>query len=82
MDIKPNQYSRLVFWLKTSLVISAILLSSTIFIFSYSKKLNTEFSVITNDVRIGLKYQARNAHVKGNTDDGGVFDHHHYHLHH
>tara|TARA_B100000161_G_C33342211_1_gene320682 strand:- start:170 stop:631 length:462 start_codon:yes stop_codon:yes gene_type:complete len=31
---------------------------------------------VTNDVRIGLKYQARDTHITGNTSDGGSFDFH------
>ena len=47
-----------------------------IFQFSYSKKVGTPFSVVTKDVRIGLKYQARETHITGNTYDGGTFDFH------
>ena len=43
---------------------------------------NGEFSligagaVVTKDVRIGLKYQARETHIIGNTSDGSTFDLH------
>ena len=38
--------------------------------------MDPSFSVVTNDVRIGLKYQARDTHITGNTSDGGSFDFH------
>mgnify|MGYP000073598314 CR=1 FL=1 len=47
-----------------------------ILIFSYYKDVDTSFKVITKDVRIGLKFQARDAHIIGNTSDGGTFDFH------
>ena len=47
-----------------------------IFIFSYYRDANTSFKVITEDVRIGLKFQARDAHIIGNTSDGGTFNFH------
>jgi len=47
-----------------------------IFVFSYYKDVDNSFKVITKDVRIGLKFQARNAHIIGNTSDGGTFDFH------
>ena len=47
-----------------------------IFVFSYSKKVDPSFKVVTKDVRIGLKYQARDTHITGNTSDGGTFDFH------
>ena len=70
------QYTRLVFWLKLVLGLSAGFLFLVIFVFSYSKKVDPTFRVITKDVRIGLKYQARDAHIIGNTSDGGTFDFH------
>ena len=71
-----TQYTRLVFWLKLVLGLSAGLLFMVIFVSSYSKKVDPSFKVITDDVRIGLKYQARGAHIIGNTSDGGTFDFH------
>ena len=56
--------------------LSASFLFLVIFQFSYSKKVDTPFSVVTKDVRIGLKYQARETHITGNTYDGGTFDFH------
>jgi hypothetical protein len=56
--------------------LSAGLLFLVIFLFSYSKKVQPPFSVVTKDVRIGLKYQARETHITGNTSDGGTFDFH------
>ena len=56
--------------------LSASFLFLVIFQFSYSKKVDTPFSVVTKDVRIGLKYQAREAHITGNIFDGGTFDFH------
>ena len=71
-----TQYTRLVFWLKLMLGLSAILLFFVIFVFSYYKEEDTSFKVITKDVRIGLKFQARDTHITGNTSDGGTFDFH------
>ena len=56
--------------------LSAVLLFFVIFVFSYYKEKDTSFKVITKDVRIGLKFQARNTHIIGNTSDGGTFDFH------
>ena len=76
MITDATQYSRLVFWLKLMLGLSAGLLFFVTFLFSYSKKIQVPFSVVTKDVRIGLKYQARETHITGNTSDGGSFDFH------
>ncbi len=70
------QYTKLVFWLKLTLGLSAVFLFLVIFVFSYFRDVDTSFKVITKDVRIGLKYQARDAHIIGNTSDGGTFDFH------
>ncbi len=74
MVTNATQYTRLVFWLKLMLGLSAILLFFVIFVFSYYKEEDTSFKVITKDVRIGLKFQARDTHIIGNTSDGGTFD--------
>ena len=71
-----TKYTRMVFWLKFMIGLSACLLFLMIFVLSYSKKVDPSFSVVTNDVRIGLKYQARDTHITGNTSDGGSFDFH------
>ena len=71
-----TKYTRMVFWLKFMIGLSAGLLFLVIFVLSYSKKVDPSFSVVTNDVRIGLKYQARDTHITGNTSDGGSFDFH------
>ena len=76
MVTNTTQYTRLVFWLKLMLGLSAILLFFVIFVFSYYKQEDTSFKVITKDVRIGLKFQARDTHITGNTSDGGTFDFH------
>ena len=76
MVTNATQYTRLVFWLKLMLGLSAILLFFVIFVFSYYKEEDTSFKVITKDVRIGLKFQARDTHITGNTSDGGTFDFH------
>ncbi len=76
MITDATKYSRLVFWLKLLLGLSAGLLFLVTFLFSYSKKVQAPFSVVTKDVRIGLKYQARETHITGNTSDGGSFDFH------
>ena len=71
-----TKYTRMVFWLKSIIGLCAGLLFLVIFVLSYSKKVDPSFSVVTNDVRIGLKYQARDTHITGNTSDGGSFDFH------
>ena len=76
MVTNATQYTRLVFWLKLMLGLSAMLLFFVIFVFSYYKEEDTSFKVITKDVRIGLKFQARDTHIIGNTSDGGTFDFH------
>ena len=76
MVTNATQYTRLVFWLKLTLGLSAILLFFVIFVFSYYRDVDTSFKVITKDVRIGLKFQARDTHIIGNTSDGGTFDFH------
>ena len=76
MVTNATQYTRLVFWLKLMLGLSAVFLFFIIFVFSYSKTVESPLKVITKDVRIGLKYQARNTHITGNTVDGGTFDIH------
>ena len=76
MVTNTTQYTRLVFWLKLMLGLSAILLFFVIFVFSYYKQEDTSFKVITKDVRIGLKFQARDTHITGNTSDGSTFDFH------
>ena len=76
MITDTTQYTKIVFWLKLMLGLSAGFLFLTIFQFSYSKKVDPTFSVVTKDVRIGLKYQARETHITGNTYDGGTFDFH------
>ena len=76
MVTNATQYTRLVLWLKIILGLSAILLFLVIFIFSYYRDVNNSFKVITEDVRIGLKFQARDAHIIGNTSDGSTFDFH------
>ena len=70
------QYTRLIFWLKLMLGLSAVFLFLVIFVFSYYDDVDTSFKVITKDVRIGLKFQARDTHIIGNTSDGGTFDFH------
>ena len=76
MAISASQYTKLVFWLKLMLGTSAGLLLLVILAFSYSKKLDPSIKVVTKDVRIGLKYQARETHITGNISDGGTFDFH------
>ena len=76
MATNATKYTRLVFWLKLTLGFSAGLLFLVIFAFSYSKKVDPSFKVVTKDVRIGLKYQARDTHITGNISDSGTFDFH------
>ena len=59
MTTDATKYTRLVFWLKLTLGFSAGFLFLVILVFSYSKKVEPSFKVVTKDVRIGLKYQAR-----------------------
>ena len=76
MITNATQYTRLIFWLKLMLGLSAVFLFFVIFVFSYYQDVDNSFKVITKDVRIGLKFQARDAHIIGNTSDGGTFDFH------
>ena len=76
MATDATKYTRLVFLLKLTLGFSAGLLFLVIFVFSYSKKVDPSFKVVTKDVRIGLKYQARDTHITGNISDSGTFDFH------
>ncbi len=76
MATDATKYIRPVFWLKLTLGLSAGLLFLVIFAFSYSKKVDPSFKVVTKDVRIGLKYQARDTHITGNISDSGTFDFH------
>ena len=55
-------------WIKCNLIVFVIFVSYY--------KVDTSFKVITKDVRIGLKFQARDTHIIGNTSDGGTFDFH------
>ncbi len=76
MATDATRYTRLIFWLKFIISISAGLLFMVIFVFSYSKKVDPSLDLVTKDVRIGLKYQARETHIVGNTSDGVTFDFH------
>ena len=76
MVTNATQHTRVVFWLKLMLGLSASFVFLIIFVFSYSKKEEPSFKVITKDVRIGLKYQAYDPHITGNTSDGSTFDIH------
>ena len=76
MATDATRYTRLIFWLKLIISLSASLLFMVIFVFSYSKKVDPSLDLVTKDVRIGLKYQARETHIVGNTSDGVTFDFH------
>ena len=67
-------YSRFIFFAKILLGFSSVLIFIGIFFFSSSNKMQNSVTVISNDVKIGVKYQAYNARIKGFTTDGSSFD--------
>tara|TARA_X000001036_G_scaffold48637_1_gene38860 strand:+ start:71 stop:685 length:615 start_codon:yes stop_codon:yes gene_type:complete len=69
-------YSRFIFFAKILLGFSSVLIFIGIFFFSSSKKMQNSVTVISKDVKIGVKYQGYNARIKGFTTDGSSFDFH------
>ena len=67
-------YSRFIFFAKILLGFASVLIFVGIFFFSSSNKMQNSVTVISKDVRIGVKYQAYNARIKGFTSDGSSFD--------
>ena len=67
-------YSRFIFFAKILLGFSSVLIFIGIFFFSSSNKMQNSVTVISKDVKIGVKYQAYNARIKGFTTDGSSFD--------
>lgn len=67
-------YSRFIFFAKILLGFSSVLIFIGIFFFSSSNKMQNSVTVISEDVKIGVKYQAYNARIKGFTKDGSSFD--------
>ena len=67
-------YSRFIFFAKILLGFSSILIFVGIFFFSSSNKMQSSVTVISKDVKIGVKYQAYNTKIKGFTTDGSSFD--------
>ena len=67
-------YSRFIFFAKILLGFSSVLIFIGIFFFSSSNKMQNGVTVISKDVKVGVKYQAYNARIKGFTADGSSFD--------
>ena len=67
-------YSRFIFFAKILLGFSSIFIFIGIFFFSSSNKMQNTVTVISKDVKVGVKYQAYNARIRGFTADGSSFD--------
>ncbi len=67
-------YSRFIFFAKILLGVSSIVIFIGIFFLSSSNKAQNSVTVISKDVKVGVKYQAYNARIKGFTADGSSFD--------
>mgnify|MGYP001419888209 FL=1 len=67
-------YSRFIFYAKILLGFTSILIFFGIFLFSSSNKIKNNVTVISKDVKVGVKYQAYKTRIKGFTADGSSFD--------
>jgi Protein of unknown function (DUF1239). len=67
-------YSRFIFFAKIFLGVSSIVIFIGIFFLSSSNKIQNSVTVLSKDVKVGVKYQAYNARIKGFTADGSSFD--------
>ena len=67
-------YSRFIFFSKILLGIASVLIFIGIFFYSSSNNEQNNVTVISRDVKVGVKYQAYNARIKGFTTDGSSFD--------
>ncbi len=69
-----NVYSRFIFFAKILLGFFSVFIFFGIFFFSSSNKTQNNVTVISKDVKVGVKYQAYNTRIKGYTADGSSFD--------
>ena len=67
-------YSRFIFFAKILLGFASVLIFIGIFFYSSSNNAQNNVTVISRDVKVGVKYQAYNARIKGFTADGSSFD--------
>ena len=67
-------YSRFIFFAKILLGFASALIFIGIFFYSSSNNVQNSVTVISRDVKVGVKYQAYNARIKGFTTDGSSFD--------
>ena len=67
-------YSRFIFFSKILLGFASALIFIGIFFYSSSNNEQNSVTVISRDVKVGVKYQAYNARIKGFTADGSSFD--------
>ena len=67
-------YSRFIFFIKILLGLGSAIIFISIFFFSAQDKLDETVTVVSKDVKIGLKFQAHKARIKGFTKDGSAFD--------
>ena len=67
-------YSRFIFFSKILLGFASVLIFIGIFFYSSSNNAQNSVTVISRDVKVGVKYQAYNARIKGFTTDGSSFD--------
>ena len=69
-----SQYSRFIFFVKILLGLASIFVFFAIFFYSSSYKVQESVTVVSKDVKIGLKYQAYKTRISGFTGDGSAFD--------
>ena len=69
-----TSYSRFIFFSKIVLGLASIFIFIVIFFFSSSNKMINNVTVLSKDVKVGVKYQAYNARIKGFTSDGSSYD--------
>ena len=67
-------YSRFIFIAKILLGFASVFIFLGIFLFSSSNKIQNSVTILSKDVKVGVKYQAYNARIKGFTTDGSSFD--------
>ena len=67
-------YSRFIFIAKILLGCASVFIFLGIFLFSSSNKIQNSVTILSKDVKVGVKYQAYNARIKGFTTDGSSFD--------
>mgnify|MGYP001306394525 CR=1 FL=1 len=67
-------YSRFIFFAKILLGFSSVVIFIGIFFLSFSNNAQNSVTVLSKDVKVGVKYQVYNARIKGFTADGSSFD--------